>query len=155
MQRFLPKIVIDNNGCWIWQAGKERTGYGRFKSKGTTKYAHRVIYEFFHGIFNKTLSIDHLCRNRSCVNPIHLEAVTLKENIRRAENQLTTINSLKTNCIRGHQLSGNNLYVAPNSSKRVCKKCRNMTNRIRYWRNIIVSRKYHKEWKRKQINLMR
>lgn len=85
LARFEAKFVPEpNSGCWLWIAAlHERAGYGAFRYKGQARLAHRVSYEHFRGIIPAGLVLDHLCRTRCCVNPEHLEAVTLLENIRR------------------------------------------------------------------------
>jgi hypothetical protein len=72
----------DENGCWNWTAAL-RNGYGVIGQKKSLLYAHRVSYELLVGLIPVGYQIDHLCRNRRCVNPAHLEAVTQQENIRR------------------------------------------------------------------------
>lgn len=72
------------DGCWLWE-GALRGGYGRVKLDGRTQAAHRASYELHVGPIPSGLVLDHLCRNRSCVNPAHLEPVTTEENIRRGE----------------------------------------------------------------------
>ena len=89
-QRFTAKIRVDNNtGCWNWTGAKSFAGYGRFGNNGGRKatprvvMAHRFAFEQTIGRLPKRLHLDHLCRNPACVNPWHLEPVTMSENVRR------------------------------------------------------------------------
>lgn len=120
---FIPE---PNSGCWIWMGAATRQGYGRLSAQGIPTPAHRVSYELHKGKIPQGLHIDHLCRNTSCVNPDHLEAVTNKENGRRgivAEVHRAR-QAAKTHCKHGHPLSGDNLYIAPSSGQRVCRACK-------------------------------
>ena len=84
VSRVLSRYV-EVDGCWLWTGGR-RGGYGRIKLAETgTVDAHRLSYEHHIGPIPDGLVIDHLCRNRSCINPAHLEPVTTAENIRRGE----------------------------------------------------------------------
>ena len=104
--------------CWEWPKAKTHDGYGRAAGG---KMAHRVIYELMVYKLPKELTLDHLCRNRACVNPAHLEPVLNRTNILRGEAP-PAINSRKTHCIHGHPLSGNNLSYTK-EGKRRCREC--------------------------------
>jgi hypothetical protein len=69
--------------CWVWTGRINKGGYGEFKHGGEKHKAHRWIWETLNGVLPSEIVIDHLCRNRSCVRPDHLEAVTNEENVRR------------------------------------------------------------------------
>lgn len=84
--RFLKKYRVAESGCWDWIASKKPNGYGQIQTGRRGEglvYAHRVSYELHKGPIPESLVIDHLCRNRGCVNPEHLEAVPFIENVRR------------------------------------------------------------------------
>jgi hypothetical protein len=76
-------IPEPNSGCWLWLLAIDSSGYGRGEFVGKKDRAHRLSYQAFKGAIPDGLTIDHLCRNKCCVNPDHLDAVTLTENIRR------------------------------------------------------------------------
>lgn len=121
----LAKVIVDDNGCWLWRSRMGANGYGIEKSHLTGKHttAHRAIYEYFVGPIPDGLELDHLCRVRHCVNPSHMEPVTHAENNRRGES-VTAINAAKTECIRGHSFNEANTYVNPGSGSRGCRICR-------------------------------
>lgn len=81
-------IVDENTGCWNWQLYLDENGYPKDRSK----YAYKVIYERLYGAVPKGLELDHLCKNRKCVNPNHLELVTHLENIRRGKHCKLSLN---------------------------------------------------------------
>ncbi|HZD08627.1 MAG TPA: HNH endonuclease signature motif containing protein, partial [Candidatus Limnocylindrales bacterium] len=103
-QRIMEGIHISASGCWEWQRRVLKNGYGVIAigqhSKGERKnaYAHRLAYEVFVGPIPERLDLDHLCRNRKCCNPEHLEPVTRRENILRGigPQVLGMLNSSKT-----------------------------------------------------------
>lgn len=87
--RALGKYVVQSDGCWQWLGAKTTLGYGYLQERGKNHFAHRVVYSHFKGSISKDLVLDHLCRNRLCVNPAHMECVTLPENSVRGRAILT------------------------------------------------------------------
>lgn len=127
-----PDYRVDREtGCWIWLGSRDRKGYGRkWLSHDKRVQAHRWFYEQHQGSIPSGLQLDHLCRNPSCVNPAHLEPVTSRQNTLRGYGP-TAENARKQQCIHGHALSGENLYVKPDG-KRQCRACRRITDKARY-----------------------
>lgn len=116
---FLGKVSMEpTSGCWLWTAALNRDGYGKVQFRGRTTTAHRAAWALFVGAGAGPL--DHKCRVRSCVNPAHLEIVTVRENTLRGEGP-AALNSRKTHCGRGHPLSGPTAYTS--KGKRYCKIC--------------------------------
>lgn len=96
LARFIESVVVDNEtGCILWARSCFSNGYGQFKCAGKNWKAHRFSYTAAMGVIPPGLTIDHLCRVRRCVNPLHLEAVTMEENWARRPREAV--------CARGHQ----------------------------------------------------
>lgn len=110
-----------NTGCWLWSGYINEDGYGRGYpiAGGRLVFAHRITFEFLVSVLAKGMELDHLCRNRACCNPNHLEAVTHRENIRRAADRIT-------HCPQGHEyLRANTGYQHHKTGwvGRYCKTC--------------------------------
>ncbi len=120
MERFWSKVAIGSSDeCWEWQAYRKR-GYGQFKLDGRTVMAHRLGYELCVGEIPLGYEVDHLCRNPPCCNPVHLEAVTPRENTLRwqlADGRFAGA----THCPRGHSYSEANTYR--HGGRRCCRAC--------------------------------
>ncbi len=119
--RFRSKVApAGPTGCWQWTAARGRDGYGRFRLGHRMVLAHRFAFEAIRGPIPDGLELDHLCRDRGCVNPEHLEPVTGKVNTLRGV-AFSAENARKTHCARGHELGGEN--VRPGGSSRRCLTC--------------------------------
>lgn len=121
-KRFLNKIVRSSSGCWNWIGCVHANGYGHVRFNGRVLMAHRVVFTLLVREIQSPLTLDHLCRNRKCVNPKHLEIVTLKENILRG-NGAAAQNSRRNRCVLGHPFDSKNTWYAKNRIERVCRIC--------------------------------
>lgn len=115
--------------CLEWQGFVSKQGYGQCQYLGKSWKAHRLFFALFKGNLDPNLTIDHLCRNRKCVNPDHLEQVTLKENVLRGTAPSARY-AVATSCVRGHKFSVTNTYKY--KGMRQCKKCHLIKDRKLY-----------------------
>lgn len=133
-EAFWSKAIPEpNSGCWLWTAGCTAAGYSRF----LRKYGHRASYEALVGPIPEGLQIDHLCRERSCVNPAHLEPVTCRENVMRGMAPLinASLQLSKTHCPKGHEYTASNTYVKKNQNgnpRRACRTCELVWAKAKY-----------------------
>jgi len=123
VERFVAKVTFTDE-CWLWTGARFSNGYGSFWLLGKSVGAHRVAYELWRGPIPEGLHLDHLCRVRHCVNPDHLEPVTVRENLSRSPVHQMNY----THCVHGHPLSGDNLYLW--NGRRKCRECNRRRSRL-------------------------
>jgi len=137
-----PRVPGIRGRCWVWTASVGSRGYGLFGIAGDKTYlAHRYAYERARGPIKAPLQIDHLCRNRLCVRPTHLELVTPRENVMRG-NTRAAENSRKTHCPLGHAYAGANLAFNSTGKQRVCRLCR--AAKTKEWRQRTGYKRHRK-----------
>lgn len=124
-ERFWSKCIPEPmSGCWIWTASATQKGYGCIAVGRKSTGAHRLAYEVLVGPIPQKFDIDHLCRNPSCCNPQHLDAVDRSTNLRRGIGPtLTAARKGKlTHCPSGHAFTPDNTYTNPHGH-RLCRVC--------------------------------
>lgn len=126
---FFTHVRMEESGCWVWQGWRvtPRRIYGGFTTRLLTTrnwLAHRLSYELHKGPIPEGLHVDHVCRNTLCVNPDHLEAVTVRENILRSEAS-SAQRARQTHCKRGHEFTEENTYRRKDhrNGRRMCRQC--------------------------------
>lgn len=126
---FWAKVAVGDQGCWEWTAARTSAGYGRAwdPQTGAVTYAHRLAYGRLVGPIPDGLELDHLCRNRACCNPAHLEAVSHSVNVQRgtAWHGIAAARAEQTHCVNGHEFTAENTYVSSGKKRqRHCRTCR-------------------------------
>jgi hypothetical protein len=111
-------------GCWFYKGKLNHDGYARARYDGKSRYLHRVTYEHLNGKIPFGLELDHLCKIRHCISPYHVEPVTHAENVKRGD-------SVKSTCIRGHDLAINEYLTKDGRRCRICKNIANILYRKR------------------------
>lgn len=128
-RRIYPLVKIRTNECWEWSARRNPNGYCYLLAGGKTTVVHKYVYKKMIGEYGVGLVLDHLCRNRFCCNPKHLQPVTSRENILRGNGKAAE-NARKTHCPLGHSYSSDNLVK--NVTGRECRTCRLLKRREWY-----------------------
>ena len=132
-ERFWSKVQVNaDTGCWEWTAATNPAGYGKLRMSKPRRleHAHRLAYETLVHPIRNGLHCDHLCRVRHCVNPAHIEPVTMRENLVRGkpgQEVCAALQRNKTHCPRGHAYSSENTSVRRGS--RTCRTCAKVASR--------------------------
>lgn len=125
-ERLWSQVESTPLGCWMWTGSTDTHGYGRMKIDGRYQPTHRVAYELLVGPIPNGLVIDHLCRNRACLNPAHVEPVANAENVLRGVGP-TARNASKTHCVNGHEFTVETTIIrgsGPRAGRRACRTCK-------------------------------
>ncbi len=127
IERFFSK-VNKTPTCWNWTAAISKAGYGVFGfGSNTIKYAHRVSLHYSRVSLKPGMVVDHICRNKKCVNPAHLRQVTRRVNVIENNSSCVTKNASKSFCVRGHEFTPLNTRLVSkrgrNNPMRVCLLC--------------------------------
>lgn len=141
-----PNITFNGTPCWLWTRELDEKGYARFRyaTKQWHGRAHNVSYKMFIGPIPDGLEIDHLCRRRHCVNPVHLEAVTYWTNQLRGVGTLVA-RTLQTHCKYGHEFTPENTYPMPHGGRQ-CRICRKIQNAEWHRKNPTKQYQYSKKY---------
>ena len=128
LERLATSCELAGSECWEWRKSRTPDGYGQISVKRQKVGAHQVAYHLFMGDIPAELQLDHLCHNRACCNPWHLEPVTSRENTRRGLAPLVDTAAWLSRdlCIHGHEYTAENTYIRTDRrglTKRACRKC--------------------------------
>lgn len=134
LQEIRNRTVVSDSGFWEWSGRLSSEGYGVVSFKGRDIYVHRMAYESAIEPIAPKMTIDHLCRNRRCVNPEHLEMVSIAVNVMRGQGS-TAIAARRNGCAKGHPYTPENLYVRKDTGHRQCRECTRQSHRARRERN--------------------
>jgi len=130
LQQRLEAKTVKGPGCWTWTGSHDPDGYGKISVRSRMTNAHRVAYQIYVGPIPEAYEVDHLCRNRGCVNPAHLEAVPKPVNIARGEGAAARY-ARRTHCKNGHEYTPTNTRLS-RTGTRQCRECERLRTRRRW-----------------------
>lgn len=132
VRRVAARVVVTDSGCWECSYAKDTSGYPQVSYLSRMELAHRVMFVAAKGVIPTALQIDHLCRNRACCNPDHLEAVASRENTMRG-NTIIARNAAATHCPHGHRYGPDNAFPSDlkRGKQRRCRSCHLLKSRER------------------------
>lgn len=147
VSKALTNFTIGEGGCMVWAGNLSKNGYGKMSLGGESLLVHRVSYEHSVGPIEIGMVIDHLCRNRACINPDHLDQCTIGENVMRGDT-IGARNKAATHCKRGHEFTeANTVYLTRGG--RVCKTCAYAANKkVRDAKDKSEIAAKHREWRK-------
>jgi len=137
--RLWKRVSKSEDGCWNWTGHVSGGGYGRIRNGGKREQAHRVSFALAGNKIPEGLVVDHICNNRRCVRPDHLQAITQRDNILRSDSPPAR-QSKQVACLNGHPLDGDNLFMRRNG-KRECRVCIRARGRKRLQDPVIRERR--------------
>lgn len=127
-----PEVIrfwgkVDQSGgaeaCWLWLGGQNSNGYGIFWAGDRKEVAHRTAWRLSGRALDRSLTLDHRCRVRLCVNPFHIDQVSMRENVLRGVGRPAR-HAVQTHCVRGHPLVAANVYWHPGKYGRPWRECK-------------------------------
>jgi hypothetical protein len=127
LARFWSKVEFSPE-CWTWRGAKNPKGYGHLACGRNPRSAHRIAWELSRGTIPSGMFIDHVCRNRTCVNPDHLRLVTPRQNALENSMGMSALNLDKRFCVNGHE---GHWRTRPDGEGRFCVECRRIIDRSR------------------------